>query len=121
MLGTVTVQTRRMTALETIAELIAYHDSLTALPGSGETHSRWAIALRAIREHFESINAESIQAENMKIHTYRSKMNKQFYFRIVARNGRIVAQSEGYKRAASRDRTIALFKRTIANMEIVAA
>jgi uncharacterized protein YegP (UPF0339 family) len=30
---------------------------------------------------------------------FRGK-NKQFYFRLKARNGRIIAQSEGYKRKA---------------------
>ena len=32
----------------------------------------------------------------MKIQFFKNK-NKQWYFRIVARNGKIVAQSEGYK------------------------
>lgn len=32
---------------------------------------------------------------------FRGKKNRQFYFRIVSRNGKTVAQSEGYKRRAS--------------------
>lgn len=32
---------------------------------------------------------------------FRSKKNRQWYFRLVAGNGKTVAQSEGYKRKAN--------------------
>ena len=32
----------------------------------------------------------------MKVYYYQLSVSKQWYFRIVARNGHIVAQSEGY-------------------------
>lgn len=38
------------------------------------------------------------------IETFKSKKNGQYYFAIVASNGRTVAQSEGYKTKRSRDR-----------------
>lgn len=41
----------------------------------------------------------------MKIQTFTGK-NKQYYFRIVATNGKIVLQSEGYKSKQSRKKTI---------------
>jgi uncharacterized protein YegP (UPF0339 family) len=40
------------------------------------------------------------------IESFRSAKNRQYYFRIVAGNGRTVAQSEGYKTKGSRDRGI---------------
>jgi uncharacterized protein YegP (UPF0339 family) len=46
----------------------------------------------------------------MRFHLFRSPRNRQYYFRIVAGNGRTVAQSEGYKRARSRDDTVAAIK-----------
>jgi uncharacterized protein YegP (UPF0339 family) len=41
----------------------------------------------------------------MKIQVFTGK-NKQYYFRIVANNGKIVLQSEGYKTKQSRKKTI---------------
>jgi|GEM_PF-5296855 len=42
---------------------------------------------------------------------FRSKKNRQFYFRVVAGNNRTVAQSEGYKTRAARKRGyFALFR-----------
>lgn len=41
----------------------------------------------------------------MKIETFKGK-NNQYYFRIVAKNGKTIAQSEGYKQKASRTKTI---------------
>jgi uncharacterized protein YegP (UPF0339 family) len=32
-----------------------------------------------------------------KIEMFKSEKDKKFYFRITARNGKIVAQSEGYQ------------------------
>jgi len=32
------------------------------------------------------------------IEIFRSKKNKQYYFRVLAKNGKVIAQSEGYKR-----------------------
>lgn len=40
------------------------------------------------------------------IQTFRSKKTRQYYFRVVARNNRIIAQSEGYKTKRSRDRGV---------------
>lgn len=42
------------------------------------------------------------------IEKFRSRRNKQFYFRVVAGNGKTVAQSEGYKTKRSRDKTVFL-------------
>jgi uncharacterized protein YegP (UPF0339 family) len=39
--------------------------------------------------------------------TFRSRKNRQFYFRARARNGKILAQSEGYKTKRSRDKGLA--------------
>ena len=36
---------------------------------------------------------------------HRSRSNKEWYFRLVARNGRTVCQSEGYKRKSAALRT----------------
>jgi uncharacterized protein YegP (UPF0339 family) len=41
----------------------------------------------------------------MRIVIFRSALYRQWYFRIVAANNRIVAQSEGYKRKASAIKT----------------
>lgn len=45
----------------------------------------------------------------MKIQFFKNK-NKQWYFRIVARNGKIVAQSEGYKTKQGCLKTIDLLR-----------
>lgn len=37
----------------------------------------------------------------MIIEIFQSPKNKNYFFRIKARNGRIIAQSEGYKRKTS--------------------
>lgn len=34
----------------------------------------------------------------MKFEIYRSENDRQFYWRLVSRNGNIIAQGEGYKR-----------------------
>jgi uncharacterized protein YegP (UPF0339 family) len=41
----------------------------------------------------------------MKIQVFTGK-NKQYYFRVVSTNGKIVLQSEGYKTKQSRKKTI---------------
>jgi len=43
----------------------------------------------------------------MRIYYYQSTVTPQWYFRIVARNGRTVAQSEGYHSKAGCLKTIA--------------
>lgn len=43
----------------------------------------------------------------MKFHILRSHKNDEFYFNLVARNGKIVATSETYKRKATMRKTIA--------------
>lgn len=42
----------------------------------------------------------------MSIETFRSHVNGQHYFRLVGRNGKTIAQSEGYKAKASMTKTI---------------
>ena len=37
----------------------------------------------------------------MKINVFKSPITRQWYFHIQARNGKIIAQSEGYKRRQS--------------------
>jgi uncharacterized protein YegP (UPF0339 family) len=49
----------------------------------------------------------------MKLKIFKGK-NNQYYFHIVSRNGKIVAQSEGYKSRQSVLKTAKLF-----NLEIV--
>ena len=44
----------------------------------------------------------------MKIVVFCSPVNRQWYFRMVARNGRTVAQSEGYKKRESAMKTARL-------------
>lgn len=46
-------------------------------------------------------------------------LNDEWRFRVVARNGRIVAQSEGYQRRAGAMRAIAALKRGMADARIV--
>lgn len=36
----------------------------------------------------------------MKFEIYRSGRDRQFYWRLVSRNGNVIAQGEGYKRRA---------------------
>lgn len=45
---------------------------------------------------------------------FRSKRNKQFYFRLVARNGKTVAASEGYKTRRNRDHGIMALQHMVA-------
>lgn len=45
----------------------------------------------------------------MEYQTFSRKppfMRRQYYFRIVAKNGKTIAQSEGYNNAAERDQTM---------------
>lgn len=44
----------------------------------------------------------------MKIVVFRSPVNLQWYFRMLARNGKTVAQSEGYKKRESALKTASL-------------
>ena len=37
-----------------------------------------------------------------KVKFFQSKRNKNYYFKVIAKNGEIVAQSEGYKTRAMR-------------------
>jgi uncharacterized protein YegP (UPF0339 family) len=34
------------------------------------------------------------------------RRRREYYFRLVARNGEVIAQSEGYRNAADRDATV---------------
>ncbi len=51
------------------------------------------------------------------VSTRRSGLQRRYYFRLLAANGEIIAQSEAYTRKASRDKTVALLAR--ARMEVV--
>lgn len=42
----------------------------------------------------------------MKIRYFKSKVNGKFYFHIRARNGRIIAASQGYKTLSNLSRTV---------------
>lgn len=42
----------------------------------------------------------------MRIQVFRSKKNRQWYFRFRSRNGKITATSEGYKRLRSLVKTL---------------
>lgn len=44
----------------------------------------------------------------LRIEIFRSTKNNQWYFRITAKNGRFVTQSEGYKTLASARKTAGL-------------
>lgn len=45
----------------------------------------------------------------MSIEYFHSYKNGQWFFRLVARNGKTIAQSEGYKRKGSMMKTIKRF------------
>ena len=45
-----------------------------------------------------------------KFELFKSKRNSQWYFRMIARNGNIVASSEGYKRRADCARAVTNIK-----------
>lgn len=47
------------------------------------------------------------------IQMFKSEADGQFYFRIRARNGKIVAQSEGYKTKASARKGIEALKKAV--------
>lgn len=47
--------------------------------------------------------------KQMSIELFKSRLSGQWHFRLVARNSKIVAQSEGYKRKASALKTIRRF------------
>jgi uncharacterized protein len=55
----------------------------------------------------------------MKFQIFKSKKNKQWYFRLVARNGKIVAQSEGYKGKHGAKNGVASIQKGAANAKIV--
>ena len=57
----------------------------------------------------------------MKIEVFKGH-NKEWFFRLVARNGRKIAQSEGYKQRAHAIKTAKRIKRDaiIATIEIIA-
>lgn len=47
------------------------------------------------------------------IHTFKSEENGQYYFHVKAKNGKIVAQSEGYKSKASLRKGIEALKKAV--------
>ncbi len=54
----------------------------------------------------------------MKIHIYRD-VTRQYRFRVVARNGRIVANGEGYKRRQGCVNAIRALRRGVNNAIVV--
>ena len=52
-----------------------------------------------------------------KIEMFKSEENNQFYFRIMARNGKIVAQSEGYKNRGGVRTGIASLKKIVGEVK----
>ncbi len=58
------------------------------------------------------------QAKNPKFEIYKDKKG-EFRFRLKARNGQIIAVSEGYKTMAACDNGITSVKKNAANSEIV--
>lgn len=55
----------------------------------------------------------------MKLMKFEIKKNKgQWYFRIVARNGKILAHSEKYKRKCDAARAVGIIQRQAAEAEI---
>jgi uncharacterized protein YegP (UPF0339 family) len=46
-----------------------------------------------------------------KFIVFRSPVNEQWYFHFVSQNGRIIAQSEGYKRQSSAQKAVAAIKK----------
>ena len=57
----------------------------------------------------------------MSIQLFQSIVNGQWYFRFVARNGKTIAASEGYRRKASARKTIKRYWPTTLVEEIPAA
>lgn len=55
----------------------------------------------------------------LRIEYWLSQANHQWYFHVKARNGKIVAQSEGYKRFRSCEKTTELFKSAITDCEFI--
>lgn len=55
----------------------------------------------------------------MKIELFRSRKTRKYYFRVRAQNGRIVAQSEGYSRRSSAERTAIALVVQLPNAAIV--
>jgi len=50
----------------------------------------------------------------MKIETFRSLKDRQWYFAIISSNGRCYAHSEGYKTRRGRDKTAAVLGHRLA-------
>lgn len=59
------------------------------------------------------------QEVNSKIEVFQSDKNGEWYFRVVARNHKTVAQSEGYTRKADCFRGIEALKRAVEISEVV--
>lgn len=55
----------------------------------------------------------------MKIELFRSLKTRKWHFRIRAKNGRIVAQSEAYNRRASAEKTARVLVAQLRTGEIV--
>ena len=53
----------------------------------------------------------------MKIQIFQ-RGKKQFYFRVVARNGQIIAQSEAYTTKQSAKKTIASLKKSLRDASV---
>ena len=55
----------------------------------------------------------------MKIHILKSKKNKQWYFRIVADNGKKISHSEGYKKKVDCLKTVTLLKAYLVRAAVI--
>lgn len=61
----------------------------------------------------------TLELNPMKIVLFKSKKNRQTYFKIVASNGQIIAQSEGYKKHASAEKTADRLIRDLARAKVI--
>jgi uncharacterized protein YegP (UPF0339 family) len=75
-------------------------------------------AVEWLEEQFGFEEIKKPKTSNMKFVIERSK-NKQFYFNLIARNGRIVMTSETYRRKGSCEKAIASMIRNVMNSKTV--
>jgi len=55
----------------------------------------------------------------MKVKIIKSKRNGQWYFRIVASNGKKISHSEGYKNRADCLKTVVLLQKYLASAKVI--
>lgn len=54
-----------------------------------------------------------------KFVVFKSPINEQWYFHLVSQNGRVIAQSEGYKRQGSAMKAVAAVKKCSAASAVI--